>query len=596
MKTIRNKFVIVLLLSLTLFSCRKEEMEIIEPPQEEVLANSVAILLQRTATNDGSYDNILDGASCFNIKLPVTVVANGIEVVVETESDIDIVEAIFDEFDDDIDTLEINFPITIVLQDFSEVIINSQEELNAAAFNCPGENESDDDIECIDIQYPITASIFNQSNELIETIVINNDQELYNFIENINPNTIVTFDFPITVLLFDGTTIVVNNFQELATVINDAANSCDEDDNNDPNDDDCDNCTTQQLEDILTGCTDWTVDKLERDDEDLEDIYVGYTFNFDTLGNLVVSTSGTSFNGTWSASGTGNNIDVVINVPGLPDVNDTWNLHEIEQQPGESKVDLRLGDDRLRFESDCISGGGGGGGINDTALVNALTMGDWYVTYYFDDVDETTDFADYVFNFASNNTATATAPGGTTNGTWSTSSGDETELELNLNFGTIDPLDELAEDWDVLEATNDIIRLKDVSGGDGSVDFLTFERNPVGGGGGGGGTTLQTILPEGIWFVSSYTDDGDNETGDYAGYTIDWNSAGTVVATNGGNTNNGTWQVLSGGNKLLLDFNGVPFDEFNDDWDVLMVSDTRVELQDVSGGGGGTDILIFERQ
>ena len=50
MKTIRNKFVIVLLLSLTLFSCRKEEMEIIEPPEEEVLANSVAILLQRTAT------------------------------------------------------------------------------------------------------------------------------------------------------------------------------------------------------------------------------------------------------------------------------------------------------------------------------------------------------------------------------------------------------------------------------------------------------------------------------------------------------------------------------------------------------------------
>ncbi len=53
---------------------------------------------------------------------------------------------------------------------------------------------------------------------------------------------------------------------------------------------------------------------------------------------------------------------------------------------------------------------------------------------------------------------------------------------------------------------------------------------------------------------------------------------------------------LSGGNELLLNFNGVPFDEFNDEWDVLMVSETRVELQDVSGGGGGTDILVFEKQ
>ncbi len=589
MKTIRTNFVIVLLLSLTLFSCRKEEMEIIEPPEEEVLASSVANLLIKTSTNDGSYDNILDGASCFNIKLPVTVTANGVEVVVETEEDLNTVEAIFDEFDDDTDTLEITFPITIVLQDFSEMILNNQTALNTAASNCPGENEADDDIECVDIQYPITASLFNQSNELIETIVIESDQELYNFLVTMDPDAIVTFDFPITLVLFDGTPIEINNFQELATVITDVADSCDEDDDNDPNDDDCDTCTTQELEALLTGCPDWTIDRLERNNDDLEDIYIGYTFNFDAEGALVVTANGNTFNGTWSATGTANSIAVLINVPTLPDVNNTWNLHEIEQQPGESQVDLRLGDDRLRFESDCIPGGGG---INDTALVNALTTGDWYVTYYFDDVDETLDFADYVFNFATNNTATATEPGGTTNGTWSTSAGDETELELNLNFGVTVPLDELAEDWDVLEVTNDIIRLKDISGGDGSVDFLTFERDPVG----GGTTTLETILPAGIWYVFSYTDDGENQTADYAGYTLDWNSSGTVVATNGGNTNNGSWQVLNGGNKLLLNFTGVPFNEFNDDWDVLMVSDARVELQDVSGGGGGTDVLIFEKQ
>ena len=592
MKPFLKNLGLLMLFSVLVLSCRTEDMEIIENPTEDVFGidSTVANLLKRTATNDGSYDNIIDGASCFDIQFPFTVIANGIEVVIEDEDDIDIVEDIFDEFSNDTDTLEIVFPITIILDDYSEVVINSQAELNAFAAQCPDENSGDDDIECIDIQYPITASIFNQNNELLDTVVINSDEELFDFLDDIDEDTIVTFDFPITVILWDGTTVVINNFTELQSVIESAIDQCDEDDDNDPNDDDCNNCTTQQLEDILTGCSDWMVDKLERNDVDLEDIYVGYLFNFNSDGTLTADTNSDSFNGTWESVGEGNGITVTINIPNLPDFNDAWNLHEIQQMPGESKVDLRIGDDRLRFESDCFSGGGG---IDDTELVAALTNGDWYVTYFFDDTDETADFADYVFNYASDGTATAMDSSGTTNGTWSTSAGDETDLELNLNFGTLDPLDELAEDWDVLEVTNDIIRLKDLSG-DGSTDFLTFERDPFTGG--GGTTDLEDFLADGTWIVFSYIDSGDDETGDYAGYNVNFDAGGTVTASNGSNTNNGTWMVLSAGNKLLLDFGSdFPFDEFNDDWDVLSATNTRVELQDVSGGGGGTDTLIFEK-
>ena len=590
MRPILRNLALLVLISAVVFSCRTEDMEIIEPPTEDVLGvnSTVTNLLKRTVTNDGSYDNIIDGASCFDIKLPVTVIANGIEVVIETEDDLEIIEDIFDEFSDDTDTLEIIFPITIILDDYTEVVINSQAELNAAAAQCP--DDSDDDIECIDIQYPITALIYNENNELIDTVVINSDEELFDFLDDLDEGVIVTFDFPITVILWDGTTVEINNFVELQSVIESAIDQCDEDDDNDPNDDDCNDCTTQQLTDVLTSCSDWMVDKLERNDNDLEDEYVGYFFNFDANGTLTVESGSDNFAGTWEATGEGNNITVAINIPNLPDFNDAWNLHEIEQQQGEAKVDLRLGDDRLRFESDCNAGGGG---VNDTELVAALTNGDWYITYFFDDEDETADFADYVFNYATDGTATATGPGGTTNGTWSTSSGDETELELNLNFGTTPPLDELAEDWDVLEVSNEIIRLKDRSG-DGSNDFLTFERDPFTGG--GGTTDLEDFLTDGTWIVALYLDDGDDETGDYAGYNVTYNANGTVVATNGGNTNNGTWEVLSAGNKLLLDFGvQMPFEEFNDDWDVLSATNTRVELQDVSGGGGGTDTLVFEK-
>lgn len=596
MKTKTKLLGILILAALSLFSCRKEDMQIIEPTPEETFdsTSQVADLLERTATNDGSYDNIIDGASCFEIQLPVTVIANGIEVVVENEDDLDTIEDIFDEFPDDVDTLEIQFPITIILDDYSEVVINSQAELNAAAIQCPDSGSDDDDIECIDIQYPLTASIFNQNNELIDTITINSDEELFDFLDNLDPNTIVTFDFPFSVILWDGTVVQIDNFAELISVILSADGACDEDDDNDSDDDDCDTCTDQQVIDLLTGCDDWMVDKLERNDDDLEDNYVGYLFNFDAAGTLSVEFNGAIENGTWSADGSGNSITVDINIPAYPDFNDAWIVHEIEQQTGESKLDLRLGDDRLRFESDCT--GGGGGGVDDTILVNALTNGDWYVNYFFDDTDETADFEDFLFNFATDNTATATDSGGVTNGVWSTSAGDETDLELNLNFGNGIPLDELAEDWDVLEVTNDIIRLKDVSGGDGSIDFLTFGRDPFSGG--GGSSDISDFLDDGDWIVSSYDEDGDDQTGDYAGYVMDFNAMnGTVVATNGSNPNNGTWEVQSSGNKLLLDFGtALPFEEFNDDWDVLSASETQITLQDVSGGGGGTDTLILEKQ
>jgi hypothetical protein len=39
----------------------------------------------------------------------------------------------------------------------------------------------------------------------------------------------------------------------------------------------------------------------------------------------------------------------------------------------------------------------------------------------------------------------------------------------------------------------------------------------------------------------------------------------------------------------------MPFDEFNDDWDVVTYNNTRVELFDVSGGNGGTDYLTFQK-
>ncbi|WP_299106031.1 hypothetical protein [uncultured Winogradskyella sp.] len=354
----KTKVYILLLFSAVLLftSCRKEETEFIEAPEEEtLLANSsIALLIQRTTTNDGSKNNIIDKANCYNIAFPYAVNANSQPITMNSISDFVTVECIFDASDTDVDTLTIQFPITIVLANFTEIIISNSTELTSYNDTCNGENEVDDDIECIDFQYPIEVSIFNTNNELLETINLESDNQLYGFVSNINTNDIVSFTFPIMVMLSDGSEISIADFNELETTIVNAINSCDEDDDYDYNDDDCDDCFPNEIKDLLTSCSDWQVNRLKRNSTDYDTVYDGYTFNFFTDGTLSVYWSGITAYGTYTTSGIGNDLEVVINVPQLPLCNNNWILQEVRNCSLDTEIDLRVGnDDRLQYYNNC---------------------------------------------------------------------------------------------------------------------------------------------------------------------------------------------------------------------------------------------------
>ena len=63
-----------------------------------------------------------------------------------SREDLDLIEEIFDELDDDDDILDIFFPITITLSDFSEITIENQDQLEQYARECL--EGGDDDGRC----------------------------------------------------------------------------------------------------------------------------------------------------------------------------------------------------------------------------------------------------------------------------------------------------------------------------------------------------------------------------------------------------------------------------------------------------------------
>jgi len=350
-KLIKLSIVMVLIFT----SCREEvTIDIPGTDGSTLKANTaVADLMLRTSLKDGSKDNIIDHANCLSIKLPVTVIVNGQEIIINTEEDYELIEDIFDEFDNDTDEIEIIFPISVINSNFNEMVMNTQGEHHNYMNGCNGENEMDDDIECLDFQYPMNASIFNSTTEQTDRITINNDRNMHDFIEELDEDDIANVTFPVVVILSDGTEISITSLNELEDVINNVKDDCDEDDDYDYNDDDCMHCTQEDVLDVLTNCSDWKVDKLKLNNNELQENYIEYTFNFSNDGTLMVQNNALSYSGTWSSSGMGMNIIVTIDIPDLSEFNASWRLHEIVQSGGEREVDLRLSDNRLQFESNC---------------------------------------------------------------------------------------------------------------------------------------------------------------------------------------------------------------------------------------------------
>lgn len=345
-------FLLFTVLSFLFSGCQEESEEITPPPPDKVIVpnSKVANLIQQIALNDGSSDNILDNSSCTSLVLPVTVVVNGQEIQINTEDDFKLVERILDEVENDEDTLIIIFPFTVILADHSRLTVNNEEELEDIIEQCT-EGGDDDDIECIDFKYPLTFSVYDSNNQVSGVTTINNDQELFEFFDDLDNSQLVAFKFPITVVLSSGEELIINDNSELEDSIENARDNCDEDDDNDHNDDDAD----------------------------------------------------------------------------------------------------------------------------DTALIAVLIDGGWEITYFFDEADETSAFENFIFTFNADGTALATDGVSSVNGTWE-SYGDDGILELEFDFGEETPFEDIHEDWELVEFSNYIIKLRDVSGEDGSVSTLVFEK------------------------------------------------------------------------------------------------------------------------
>ncbi|TRW24700.1 LamG domain-containing protein [Flavobacterium zepuense] len=183
-----------------------------------------AILTALTA-NESTEINVIDSTACFNIKLPVGVVANGQQITVSSENDYAAVEAVFNQSNDDIDQLTYVYPITVVYANYSEFEVGSEQEyntiLNACNFN-PQYISSN----CVAINFPITVFGYNSGFQMENTYELTTDAELYNILLNLSANEYYAISYPITLTLNGQQMITVNSNTELEQAIVNGVTNC----------------------------------------------------------------------------------------------------------------------------------------------------------------------------------------------------------------------------------------------------------------------------------------------------------------------------------------------------------------------------------
>ncbi len=222
MKNLKFITSLVLTALLTFTSCQDEiDNENGQNPNTNNSESETASNLERSSMYDGSFDDFLDGTSCSSILLPVIATVNGTQVSIITQSDYQTVLNILGQFSNDNDTVTLKFPLSVKLSNYTEVVVTNQSEYDAIVNTCETlEAEGKGAISCIDIDFPITIFTYSVNLEQTGSVVIQSEQQLYTYINNMDNTELFAVNYPITAKLSDNTSVTITSDLDLQTKIN----------------------------------------------------------------------------------------------------------------------------------------------------------------------------------------------------------------------------------------------------------------------------------------------------------------------------------------------------------------------------------------
>lgn len=200
-------------------SCQVESLTIEQEAEELSFLQDFILtgLIKSVSSHDGSFDDIIDNASCYSINFPYQIELNGKVKNITSIADINDIK-------EEDEVLPI-FPITISRATYDEVSLNSIDDFVLNQQNCANGLLYNDRITCVDFTYPIEVGVFNENSNDFDFISLEHDKDTFTTIESFLDNTLASIRFPIY-LIDDNNSTEIRSNEQLKEAIRTIALSC----------------------------------------------------------------------------------------------------------------------------------------------------------------------------------------------------------------------------------------------------------------------------------------------------------------------------------------------------------------------------------
>ncbi|WP_143337205.1 hypothetical protein [Dokdonia pacifica] len=165
------------------------------------------------------------------------------------------------------------------------------------------------DVTCIDFIYSFTVVIYDENIELQSSVIVNNDQEFSDVLGTVEDGQFINVSFPITSQLDDGTTLTINDKDELRAAI--------------------DACIEVEQQVIIGNATSSAVEcvwEVQIPDDVVFNTYVDAVFKLSGAGVVEFFYRGDRYDGTWIFYFIEDELHLNINLDTDEVVGEDWNF------------------------------------------------------------------------------------------------------------------------------------------------------------------------------------------------------------------------------------------------------------------------------